>query len=139
MTIQNYGFNPLTSLSIEVAVNGNLTSTTPWSGNLLTYALDNITLPTLNGLAANDMVTINAMSPNGAVDGNPSNNPTISFNVETAIQNTDQEVTVQINTDAYGSETTWDIRNEATGLVVVSGGPYNNIQPPGVTLSLIHI
>ena len=133
MTIQNYGLNPLTSLSIEVAVNGNLASTTPWSGNLLTYATNNITLPTLNGLAANDVVTINAMSPNGAVDGNPSNNPTISFNVEMAIQNTDQEVTVQINTDAYGSETTWDIKNDATGLVVVSGGPYNNLQAAGIT------
>ena len=120
ITIQNYGLITLTSLSIEVSVNGSPVSTTPWSGNLTTYATDNITLPALTSLTANDAVTINATSPNGTIDADPSNNPTISFNVEMAIQNTDQDVTVQINTDAYGSETTWDIRNDATGLVVVS-------------------
>jgi hypothetical protein len=34
--IQNYGLVNLTSLNIEVSVNGNIMSTTPWTGNLST-------------------------------------------------------------------------------------------------------
>ena len=56
----------------------------------------------------------------------------ISFNVEMAIQNTSTEVTVQVNTDAYGSETTWDIK-DANGLTILSGGPYNNLSAAGIT------
>jgi len=130
--IQNYGLVNLTSLNIEVSVNGNIMSTTPWSGNLATYATDNITLPALTALASNDAVTINTSYPNGVMDADPSNNPAASFNVQTAIQNTHVDVTVQIVTDAYGSETTWDI-TDANGTVVLSGGPYSNLSAAGTT------
>ena len=130
--IQNYGIVNLTSLTIQVSVNGNVVSTTPWTGNLATYATDNITLPALTGLASNDAVTINTTLPNGVVDANPANNPTVSFNVTLATQNTDTDVTVQIVTDAYGSETTWEIK-DANGVTVLSGGPYNNLTASGTT------
>ena len=130
--IQNYGLTNLTSLNIEVSVNGNIMSTTPWTGNLATYATDNITLPALTGLASNDAVAINTTYPNGVMDADPSNNPAASFNVQTAIQNTHVDVTVQIVTDAYGSETTWDI-TDANGTVVLSGGPYSNLSAAGTT------
>ena len=130
--IQNYGIVNLTSLTIQVSVNGNVVSTTPWTGNLATYATDNITLPALTGLASNDAVTINTTLPNGVVDANPANNPSIAFNVTLATQNTDTDVTVQIVTDAYGSETTWKIKN-ATGVTVLSGGPYANLGAAGTT------
>jgi hypothetical protein len=130
--IQNYGISNLTALSIEVSVNGTIASTTPWSGNLTTYATDNVTLPALTGLASNDNVTINTTMPNGVVDADPSNNPTVSFNVTMATQNTNAYVTVQIITDAYGSETTWDIK-DANGAVVLSGGPYNDLSAAGTT------
>jgi hypothetical protein len=130
--IQNYGLVNLTSLSVDVLVNGNVISTTPWTGNLATYATDNITLPALTGLASNDAVSINTSYPNGVMDADPSNNPAASFNVQTAIQNTHVDVTVQIVTDAYGSETTWDI-TDANGAVVLSGGPYSNLGAAGTT------
>ena len=130
--IQNYGLVNLTSLSIDVLVNGNVMSNTPWTGNLATYATDNITLPALTGLASNDAVSINTSYPNGVMDADPSNNPAASFNVQTAIQNTHVDVTVQIVTDAYGSETTWDIK-DANGAVVLSGGPYSNLSAAGTT------
>jgi len=130
--IQNYGLINLTSLTIEVSVNGIVMSTTPWTGNLTTYATDNVTLPALTGLASNDAVTINTTMPNGVADADPSNNPTVLFNVTMATQNTDVYVTVQIVTDAYGSETTWDIK-DANGAVVLSGGPYNDLTAAGTT------
>ena len=131
--IQNYGLLNLTSLTIEVAVNGTVVSTTPWTGNLATYNTDNVTLPTLNGLASNDAITINTTYPNGTADADPSNNPTVSFNVTMATQNTNSYVIVQIVTDAYGSETTWDIKDD-NGSVVLSGGPYNNLGAAGTTI-----
>ena len=131
--IQNYGLVNLTSLTIEVAVNGFVISTTPWAGNLATYGTDYITLPALSSLASNDAVTINTTSPNGTADADPSNNPTISFNVSLATQNTNTFVTVEIETDAYGAETTWDIK-DANGSAILSGGPYNNLTASGTTV-----
>ena len=131
--IQNYGLLNLTSLTIEVAVNGTVVSTTPWTGNLATYNTDNVTLPTLNGLASNDAITINTTYPNGTADADPSNNPTVSFNVTMATQNTNSYVIVQIVTDAYGSETTWDIKDD-NGSVVLSGGPYDDLGAAGTTI-----
>jgi len=130
--IQNYGITNLTSLSIEVKVNGASQSVTPWTGNLSTYATDNVTLPTLIGLANNDAVTIEVSLPNGVVDQDPSNNPTISFNATLATQNTHTNVTINITTDAYGSETTWDLKN-STGQTIASGGPYNDLSAAGTT------
>jgi len=130
--IQNYGLTNLTSLSIEVKVNGTSQSVTPWTGNLSTYATDNVTLPALIGLANNDAVTIDVSLPNGVVDQDPSNNPTISFNITLATQNTHTNVTVNITTDAYGSETTWDLKN-SSGITIASGGPYNDLSAAGTT------
>ena len=49
-----------------------------------------------------------------------------------ATSNTHVDVTVQIVTDAYGSETTWAIK-DANGMTVSSGGPYNNLSAAGTT------
>ena len=132
VTIQNYGIVPLTSLNIDVNVNGNNVSSTPWTGNLATYATDNVILPTLSGLASNDHVTITTNMPNGSSDADPSNNQGTSFYVTLATSNTHVDVTVQIVTDAYGSETTWAIK-DANGMTVSSGGPYNNLSAAGTT------
>ena len=83
-------------------------------------------------MSDNDVISIYVTSPNGATDPNPGNNSTISFNVDMAIQNTHTDITVQIVTDAYGSETTWEITN-INGVVVLSGGPYNNLSSGGTT------
>jgi len=131
VTIQNYGLVPLTNMNIDVTVNGNVASSTPWTGNLATYATTDITLPTLNGLANNDMVSINVTQPNGVNDANMSNNAT-SFYVTMATSNTHLDITVQIVTDAYGSETTWNIKDD-NGMIVLSGGPYNNLTAAGTT------
>ena len=74
VTIQNYGLVPLTNMNIDVTVNGNVASSTPWTGNLTTYATTNVILPALSGLSNNDMVSINVTQPNGVTDANTSNN-----------------------------------------------------------------
>jgi lysyl endopeptidase len=89
-------------------------------------------LPTLTGLSSNDAVTINTTYPNGTADAYPSNNPTVSFNVTMATQNTHTDVTVQIVTDRYGEETTWDIKDD-NGAIVASGGPWTQLSANGTT------
>jgi len=132
--IQNYGLVALTSATIDVAVNGSAVSSTPWTGNLATYATQNITLPVISGLSNNDAVSITVSLPNGVADSDPSNNPTVSFNVSMVqTTNVHVDVTVQIVTDAYGSETTWDIK-DPSGMTVLSGGPYNNLSAAGTTI-----
>jgi hypothetical protein len=133
ISIQNYGLSQLTSLTIDVSVNGSTVSSTPWTGNLSTYATDNITLPALTSLASNDAVSITTSLPNGVTDADPSNNSAVSFYVTMATQNTDTEVTVQIISDAWGSETTWNIK-KSTGQTVASGGPYNDLTAAGTTV-----
>ena len=134
--IQNYGLVPLTSLTIDVTVNGSPVSSTPWSGNLTTYGTDNVTLPVLTGLTNNDAVAINVSQPNGGADADPSNNPAVAFNVSMVqTTNVHLDVTVEVTTDQYASETSWDITNSA-GQTVASGGPYssaNSVQTPVTT------
>ncbi len=42
------------------------------------------------------------------------------------------ELTVQIITDIFGTETTWTLTDSLTGNVLASGGPYTDIQPYNV-------
>ncbi len=46
-----------------------------------------------------------------------------------------ENVVVNIVTDIYGSETTWEIRDTATGLLYASGGPYPDVNPYNAALA----
>ncbi|MBI1316495.1 T9SS type A sorting domain-containing protein [bacterium] len=46
-----------------------------------------------------------------------------------------EQVVVNIVTDIYGSETTWEITDTATGLVYASGGPYADVNPYNAALA----
>lgn len=55
-----------------------------------------------------------------------------SLKVSKTKVNAQGNLTLTINTDAYGSETTWKFR-KIDGTVVASGGPYNNLTSVGTT------
>ena len=85
--IQNYGLAALTSATINVTVNGNPASSTPWAGNLTTYATQNVTLPVLSGLANNDVVSITvslqeAITALGIVEGSFAGGDFFNFRLE---------------------------------------------------------
>jgi|GEM_PF-1052322 len=46
-----------------------------------------------------------------------------------------ENVVVNVVTDIYGSETTWEITDTATGLVYASGGPYTDVNPYNAALA----
>jgi len=140
VTFKNYGNAPLTSLDIDYSINGGTTNTYNWTGNLSSGATEIITLPAVSFTTlANNTVTFSLIDPNGNLDQNLANNDgSTSFtHYATAGQVSSGfvagNVTIDITTDAYGSETTWKLIDD-NGIVVADGGPYNNLSAAGETI-----
>jgi hypothetical protein len=129
--IQNTGSNPLTSLAIEYSVNGGDTHTYNWTGNLTSLRFETIELPEIEyTLLGNNTLVVTL--PN---DDNNSNN-TISFDFDQAVES-HYELDLTIQTDNWGNEVRWNIKN-AAGQTLYQGGPYGNnqtINVPTMTLT----
>ena len=132
ITFRNYGNQPLMSLDLTYDINGSTYPTINWTGNLAsgiqeTVIFNNVTFSP----QANNTVTWTVSNPNGQVDQNTTNNSSIStfthFDLNGDVVNgiSPGTINVDILTDGYGSETTWEVIDES-GIVVGSGGPYNN-------------
>ncbi|MCX7863141.1 MAG: T9SS type A sorting domain-containing protein [Bacteroidales bacterium] len=81
LIVQNYGNANLTSFTINVLVDGNVTQTTQWTGNLARYETANIVLNAISGLSdGQHTISVELSNPNNANDENPANN-TISKTV----------------------------------------------------------
>ncbi|MEZ4837855.1 Omp28-related outer membrane protein [Flavobacterium sp.] len=118
VTIQNLSQTPLTSLPIEYNINSGANATYTWTGNLAPLASAVVELPTYN-FTLNPTNTLNISIPND--DNNADNTGSTNFNK--AVETDQTNITIRITTDRYGSETTWNLKNEA-GVTVASGGPY---------------
>jgi hypothetical protein len=73
----NYGTAPLTSATIDLAINGAATSSYNWTGNLNTYQSVVLTFSGVNGNTGTNAVTVTTSNPNGSADpvaGNDSRN-----------------------------------------------------------------
>ena len=127
--IQNLGSNTLTSLDIEYSVNGGTPETHTWTGNLTSMQTETVELPAISyDIQANNTIEISI-----ADDQNNSNNEeTISF--DQAVESI-STLTLTVNTDGWGSECTWNIK-DSSGATVESGGPYANNQTYTIGLTL---
>lgn len=125
ITISNNGASALTSADIVYGVNGGSTSTYNWTGNLASTQSTTITLPTISVGAGTQNFSVTLTNPNNTTDGNTAdNNASASFTVV----DPGSEITVEITTDNWGSETTWEITN-SFGIALVTGGPYTDGSP----------
>ena len=132
ITFKNYGNQPLTSLDLTYDINGGTSSTYNWVGNLLSGDAETVIIPNATFIPqAFNQVNILATNPSGQVDQNTTNNSTT-----TTFRHWEQQgdvlmgiyagtIYVDILTDGYGNETTWDIKAE-DGAIVASGGPYSS-------------
>jgi hypothetical protein len=122
VTIRNYGNIPLTSLDITYDINGGAPITYPWTGNLASAGTETVTIPnvSLTPMITNT-VNFSLTNPNGSPDQNPSNNNSSATfaGLGTA---TPGNATIDITTDTYGDEITWELKEN--GSVIASGGPY---------------
>ena len=128
VNIQNMGQNTITSLDIEYVINGDVHNYT-WTGSLETLQNETIELPEVSyNLQGNNTLVVSL--PND--DDNANNEATASFNE--AVEGTGI-VNMVLNTDGYGSEVRWYLRDGA-GDIVDFGGPYGNNQTINETFTL---
>ena len=123
--IQNYGATNLTSLAITYNMNGGTSQVYNWTGNLAPLAKQVVTLSniTYTPQATN---TLNVSLP---ADANVADNTgSISFAKAPEVSN--QNITIKITLDQYGSETSWKLYNSA-GTVVRSSPTYTNAAAAG--------
>jgi len=127
--IQNMGSANLTSLEIQYSVNGGDVETFTWTGDLEPLQTEEVELPEI----AFDLQVTNTLSVTIEDDQNNSNNTEeVIFNEAVEGSGT---LTLTVQTDNWGGECTWNIRN-SQGAIVANGGPYGNNQTYTISLAL---
>jgi hypothetical protein len=123
--IQNFGDVTITEADIVYSFDGGNDQVLEWTGSLEADQTELITLPTIVVNSGAHNFSVDALNPNGIVDQVPSNNGGESdFTVGSV------EFTMEVITDQFGSETTWELRNQL-GQLVAEGGPYEDQASPG--------
>lgn len=111
----------LQRLDIQYKVNDEEFQNYTWEGNATYSQYLSITLPEINFLALpENTLTINITNE----DDSPEDN-SISATIDKAPGTTSTELVVQVKTDQYGTEVSWNITNEEDE-IVANGGPYSN-------------
>lgn len=118
--LQNMGTAPLTSATIEARQGSTVLGSVNWTGNLATYAVEEVAVATFTP-AGNASITMTVTSP----DDNAGNNNSSQLVIASNTVATATSVTFQLQTDNYGSETSWKLFRP-DGTVHAQGGPYNN-------------
>ncbi len=119
LTIKNNGQDNLTSATINWEKDNVAQTPYNWTGNLSTNQTDDITFPTQTFAPGSHSLEFTIASANGGADLNTNND-----DISAAFTIVDgDEIEVNILTDDYGSETTWEI-TDASNNVVASGGGY---------------
>lgn len=119
LLVQNQGANEITSMEIEITINGTSAGTYTWTG---VAAPGDYAFVSLNTLDINETadITFTITSINGAADAFAVDN-TYEVSLISTLETEYQTLTVEIKTDTYGYETFWYIRDE-NGATVASGG-----------------
>lgn len=126
--IKNNGNDILTSLDINYSINGGASQTFTWTGELGGLQKEWIELP---NISYSDQVNeLTVVIPSDEMNDNNSN--MITF--EKAPVGT-LNLALEIRTDNWGSETTWEILS-SSGEVVESGSGYGNNQTYNIDLAL---
>lgn len=130
--IQNYGFDNLTSVTIDVSVNGVFQYTTiynqTWNSvtqsmeplDLATLEIDNVILNPLYDLSNNDVIEIDVYLPNGQTDSDPSNNQTILLIVELGFDNAYWDAPLSIDVSGTNGNS-WYLKKVSNNLIIASG------------------
>ncbi len=134
--IQNYGQTALTTLPITYSINGGTPQIYNWTGNLVSFAKETVTLPaiTYNLLNSN---TLNVSVP---ADANLSDNSG-SVTFAKAAVTTNTNITVKITLDQWGSESSWQLLNSsntavASSPIYVDGPSVGEYPQPDINLTL---
>lgn len=122
IVLKNNGGNTITSATITYDWGGS-PQTYNWTGSLSTTQTTTITLPSENETDGSYTFTATVSNPNGNTDLNSSNDTATS---NFSLSASGQQVTLNLETDCWGQETTWEITDNNNS-VVANGGPYTDI------------
>lgn len=95
------GTDPLTSATIEARQGSTVIGSVDWTGNLATYAIEEVEVTTFAPTAT---ASINLVVT--STDDNASNNTNTILVTASNTVATSTQVTFELQTDNYGSETT---------------------------------
>jgi thiol-disulfide isomerase/thioredoxin len=124
ISVMNLGSDPLTAFDVEVFAEGNVQSSTPWTGNISTFNSTEVTVPA-PWLAGDNDVEFRVIASG---DAKASNDVRV-VPMGLAPQNPGLTFELVLQTDDYGYETYWEFR-DAMGAVIASGGN-TNVGPNG--------
>ncbi len=130
-TLTNNGGNAMTAATIEYGIAGQPTQTYNWTGNLGTFASEDITLTGVTVPSGGGVLDVTITAVNGGADSNAGNNNTSSSSISITTDNgqgVDYDITVV--QDRYGDEITLTLK-DANGSTVASGGPYSQLSANG--------
>ncbi|MBK9016906.1 MAG: T9SS type A sorting domain-containing protein [Saprospiraceae bacterium] len=120
ITLQNNGVDTLYSVTINYQTNGGTIYTIDWVGALPPGQTEEVPFITTEVVAGANNITAYVTQPNGVADENPLND---EISRPFSIVTDGQGITLELLTDEYPSETTWELFNQ-NGEVIFSGGPY---------------
>ncbi len=121
VTLQNYGTQTLTSVDIKSIIDDVVENTFNWTGSLAQYEIEEIELADILGIAVGDReFTFVVENPNSETDVDNTND---SLDTPFKVLLDGEIITVDITTDTYPSETSWEILDG--GETFTSGGGFN--------------
>ncbi len=124
--MQNMGTTPLTSATIEARQGSTVIGSVNWTGNLATYAIEEVAVTNFSPTASTSVNMVITSS-----DGDASNNNSSVLVTASNTYATSTQVTMQLQTDNYGSETSWKLF-KPDGSVFAQAGPFTNGQNQAV-------
>lgn len=133
VVIQNNGNNTLTTVDFEYSVNGGTPGTYTWNGSLESFEEETVQLPGI----PYTIETTNTVNITIADDDDNTNNDASNTFAQTDLEAT-SFVTMILNTDSNGEETTWFVK-DPSGEIVYSGGPYENNSTYNVEMDLAEL
>lgn len=132
VAVNNGGLDDITSIQFETRVNNGAAVTHTWQGNIPSYESKSIDLE-IELVSGNNNVKVDIVKVNGE-DFEVSS----TANIENAgwdemtINSEEEEVTIEIMQDKYGTQITWELL-ASDNSVIASGGPYTNISGASAT------
>ena len=123
INIQNGGTEPLTSMTVNVAVEGD-TYTVNWEGELAQFGMEKIELP-VEVPFGDHAITAEVTEANGQpFSSQPSNSIVNCMEwADLEIEGEEEELRLELMQDKFGNHITWEFTTP-DGTVLASGGPY---------------
>lgn len=120
ITFKNQGTNAISSYSVQYKLNSNPPIIRTKNIALNSLQTDTIKVNSFSAPGGNNLFEAKVLAVNGSIDQDTTNN-TLAYSFTTITNPVN--LVLEVRTDEWGSETTWEILNQ-NNTVVASGGNY---------------